>query len=57
MLLSCAEPQKETEVLDPVKPNIVVIYMDDLGYGDVSAYGATDFGRLPAIFPLGAGIR
>lgn len=24
------------------KPNVIFIYLDDLGYGDVSAYGATE---------------
>ncbi len=30
------------EAIKPVKPNIVIIYFDDLGYGDLSAYGASE---------------
>ncbi|WP_405295683.1 arylsulfatase [Algibacter sp. Ld11] len=32
----------ETNLEEIVKPNIVFIYLDDLGYGDISANGATE---------------
>jgi len=52
LLISCASSPKneETESL----PNIVIIYADDLGYGDVGAYGATEI-KTPNIDMLANG--
>ncbi|WP_346859410.1 arylsulfatase [uncultured Draconibacterium sp.] len=39
---SSCSGNKEKQVASKNKPNIVIIYLDDLGYGDVGAYGATE---------------
>ncbi|WP_111709793.1 sulfatase family protein [Lutibacter citreus] len=35
-VLSCKSPSKEEQE----KPNVIIIYTDDVGYGDIGAYGA-----------------
>ncbi len=50
LLASCAENKKQLEK----KPNIIFIYVDDLGYGDVSCYGATSV-NTPNVDALAAG--
>ncbi len=40
-LFGCQTKEKK-QTTDVKQPNIVVIYLDDLGYGDVGAYGATE---------------
>ncbi|SNS13448.1 Arylsulfatase A [Belliella buryatensis] len=41
MIFSCQSKESE-EITEAKKPNVLIIYLDDLGYGDLSAYGATE---------------
>lgn len=58
LLFSCstknALKKPVVETSKPTQPNIVIIYLDDLGYGDLSSYGATEL-QTPNIDKLANG--
>ncbi len=52
--ISCADKQQSQTTTDPFLPNIVYIFADDLGYGDLGCFGATDI-KTPYLDQLAEG--
>jgi arylsulfatase A-like enzyme len=48
LALAFAKPAQAQREALPARPNVVLILMDDLGYGDIGSYGVPD-ARTPAI--------
>ncbi|UMB59629.1 arylsulfatase [Lutibacter sp. A80] len=54
LLIGCQTKTPSKEIATTTPPNIIIIYTDDLGYGDVSANGATEL-QTPNIDKLANG--
>ena len=58
LLISCqTSDNQEKKLTQNEQPNILIIYADDLGYGDVSAYGATELETPNMDFLANEGVR
>ncbi len=57
LLAACNGDTQNKSAETRSKPNIVIIYMDDLGYGDMGAYGATELKTPNMDFIAENGIR
>ncbi len=54
-LVACSfNTEKDKKATTKQSPNIVLIYLDDLGYGDVGVYGSTEL-KTPNIYKLANG--
>lgn len=54
LVVGCQSQSVKKEKKKADKPNVVIVYMDDLGYGDIGAYGATAL-KTPNFDKLAAG--
>lgn len=54
VLAGCQSQPKQDQQSDEKLPNIIIVYADDLGYGDTGAYGATAL-KTPNIDQLAQG--
>lgn len=51
------DQQSDPDTTDRPRPNVVVIYADDLGYGDLGCYGSTEFATPNLDRLAGGGVR
>ena len=49
--ISCSSSQNKSEYNAPESPNVILILVDDLGYGDIACYGREDI-RTPNLDQL-----